>query len=77
MNIPPQLLLVLATVLWGGNFVIGRAVTGDIPPITLALLRWAVALIFFYPIIAKKLKNDWPKLKQHYKPVILMAVTGV
>ena len=77
MNIPPQLLLVLATVLWGGNFVIGRAVSGDIPPITLALLRWAVALIFFYPFIAKRLKHDWPKLKQHYKAVILMAITGV
>lgn len=77
MNFPPQLLLVLATVLWGGNFVIGRAVSGDIPPITLALFRWTVALVVFYPIIAKKLKNDWPKLKQNYKAVIIMAVTGV
>lgn len=77
MNFPPQLLLVLATVLWGGNFVIGRAVSGDIPPITLALFRWTVALFVFYPIIAKKLKNDWPKLKQNYKAVIIMAVTGV
>lgn len=77
MNFPPQLLLLLATVLWGGNFVIGRAVSGDIPPITLALFRWTVALFVFYPIIAKKLKNDWPKLKQNYKAVIIMAVTGV
>lgn len=77
MNFPPQLLLVLATILWGGNFVIGRAVSGDIPPITLALLRWTVAFVVFYPIIAKKLKNDWPKLQQNYKSVILMAITGV
>lgn len=77
MTFPPQLLLVLATVLWGGNFVIGRAISNDISPFTLALLRWAVALIVFYPIIAKKLKHDWPKLKEHYLAVILMAVTGV
>lgn len=31
MKFPPQLLLILATLLWGGNFVIGRAVSGDIP----------------------------------------------
>ena len=77
MKFPPQLLLVLATVLWGGNFVIGRAVSSDIPPLTLALLRWAVALIVFFPIVAKKLKNDWPKLKANYPAVLLMAITGV
>ena len=32
MKIPPYILLVLATLLWGGNFVIGRAVSGAIPP---------------------------------------------
>lgn len=77
MNIPPQLLLVLATVLWGGNFVIGRAVSGDIPPITLALLRWTVAGIVFYPIVASKFKADLPRLKKHYKAILLMAITGV
>ena len=50
MKFPPQLLLVLATLLWGGNFVIGRAVAGDIPPITLAFLRWCVAFIIFLPL---------------------------
>ena len=77
MNFPPQLLLVLATILWGGNFVIGRAVSNDIPPLTLAALRWAVALVVFFPIIAKKLKGDLSKLKQNWKAVIVMAITGV
>lgn len=77
MNIPSQLLLVLATILWGGNFVIGRAVSDDIPPMTLAFLRWAIALIVFYPLVAKKVKTDWPKLKENYRAVILMAITGV
>jgi drug/metabolite transporter (DMT)-like permease len=77
MKFPPQLLLVLATVLWGGNFVIGRAVSSDIPPMTLALLRWAVALLIFFPVVAKKLKNDWPKLKANYPAVLIMAITGV
>lgn len=34
--IPPYILLLLATVLWGGNFVIGKAVADHVPPFTLA-----------------------------------------
>ena len=45
MKFPPHLLLVLATILWGGNFVIGRAVSGEIPPFTLAFLRWCLAFL--------------------------------
>lgn len=48
MKIPPYVLLMLATLLWGGNFVIGRAVSGDIPPLTLAFLRWCVASSYFF-----------------------------
>lgn len=77
MKFPPQLLLVIATLLWGGNFVIGRAVAGDIPPITLAFLRWCVAFIVFLPIVYSRVKREWPMIKTHWPIVIVMAITGV
>ena len=77
MKFPPQLLLVLATLLWGGNFVIGRAVTGDIPPITLAFLRWCVAFIVFLPIVYSRVRHEWPMIKANWPAVIVMAITGV
>ena len=77
MKFPPQLLLILATLLWGGNFVIGRAVSGDIPPITLAFLRWIVAFLVFFPIAYNRTKKEWPALKQHWSAVIVLALTGV
>lgn len=77
MKFPPQALLVLATLLWGGNFVIGRAVAGDIPPITLAFLRWIVAFIIFFPIAYRRTKNEWPMLKKHIGAIIVLALTGV
>ena len=77
MKFPPQLLLVLATLLWGGNFVIGRAVTGDIPPITLAFLRWCVAFIVFLPIVYSRVRREWPMIKANWPAVIVMAITGV
>ncbi len=77
MKFPPQLLLVLATLLWGGNFVIGRAVAGDIPPITLAFLRWCVAFIVFLPIAYSRTKREWHMIKANWPAVIMMAITGV
>jgi len=77
MKFPPQLLLVLATLLWGGNFVIGRAVVGDIPPITLAFLRWCVAFIVFLPIAYSRVKREWHMIKANWPAVIVMAITGV
>lgn len=77
MKFPPHLLLVLATILWGGNFVIGRAVTGEIPPFTLSLLRWCLAFIVFFPIAFKYVKRDWQKFKEHWPIVIVLALTGV
>ncbi len=77
MKIPPYILLVLATLLWGGNFVIGRAVSGDIPPLTLAFLRWCVAFIIFFPIAFRQLKHEWRILKKHWLIVIILSLTGV
>lgn len=77
MTLPPQLLLVLATILWGGNFVIGRAVAGDIPPITLAFLRWCIAFIVFLPIVYQRTKRELPLIKKHWPIVLTMAITGV
>lgn len=77
MKFPPHLLLVLATILWGGNFVIGRAVTGEIPPFTLALLRWCLAFLVFFPIAFKYVKRDWLNIKQHWPIVIVLSFTGV
>lgn len=77
MKFPPHLLLIVATLLWGGNFVIGRAVTGEIPPFTLAFLRWCLAFLVFFPLVYKQVKKDWAKFKDNWKIVLVLAFTGV
>ena len=77
MKFPPQLLLILATVLWGGNFVIGRAVAGDIPPVTLSFLRWCVAFAVFLPFVYQRMRREWTMIRANWPAVILMALTGV
>lgn len=76
-RIPPVALLLIATILWGGNFVIGRAVASDLPPFTLAFFRWCVALIVFLPIIYPSLKREWPQIKKHWVIILVLGFTGV
>lgn len=77
MKFPPHLLLLLATILWGGNFVIGRSVTGQIPPVTLAFLRWCIAFLVFFPIVYKQVRRDWPIFREHWKILLVLGFTGV
>jgi drug/metabolite transporter (DMT)-like permease len=76
-KIPPYVLLLLATILWGGNFVIGKAVADNVPPFTLAFLRWCVALVVFLPIVWKPLKRDFKQIMKHYKIALVLGLTGV
>lgn len=76
-RIPPFMLLIIATILWGGNFVIGRAVATELPPYTLAFLRWCVALIVFLPIAWSSLKQEWYLIRKHLLVVFFMSLTGV
>ncbi|AGI32142.1 TPA: DMT family transporter [Mannheimia haemolytica] len=46
--------LIVATLFWGGNFVLGKVLSGAVQPITLTYLRWLPAflilvLLFFRP----------------------------
>ncbi|MDQ0861099.1 DMT family transporter [Bacillus sp. V2I10] len=73
----PYFLLVLATILWGGNFVIGRAITDSMPPFTLSLLRWCTALIIFLPFAWPHFKKEHAQLKKNWHILILMSITGI
>ncbi|EXJ12082.1 MULTISPECIES: DMT family transporter [Nitrincola] len=60
------ILLIATTLFWGGNFVVGRAVSAEIPPLALSWWRWAFALIIILPfslhLLWKKrhiLRRDW------------------
>ncbi len=70
-------LLILGNIFWSMNVVLGRAVVGHVPPITLAYLRWTgaflVAIGFAWPYV----KKDWPVLLQHWKLLVLLAATGI
>ncbi len=72
----PALLLSLTALFWAGNFVVGRAVAFSIPPVTLTVLRWAIAFLILLPFAWPHLRRDGAVLRQHWKIVLFLALLG-
>jgi len=70
-------LLALANLFWAGNLVIGRAVAGRVPPITLAYWRWTGAFLLAFGFAWPQLRRDWPALKRGWRVMVLLAATGI
>lgn len=64
----PYLALIFAHLIWGANFVVAKITLQEFPPMTLALLRFALASLLLAPFFlaeTKKVKidkKDLPKL---------------
>ena len=50
LNLSTALLLTVPPLLWAGNAVVGRLVRAWMPPMTLNLMRWAIALLILLPL---------------------------
>lgn len=50
LTVSTALLLTLAPLLWAGNAIVGRLVRDAVPPMTLNLLRWSIALLILIPL---------------------------
>ena len=73
----PYLLLTLTTLFWSGNMVLGRAIREDIPPMTLAVWRWAIAFLLVLPLALPHLRAQWPQLRRGWKPILILGALGV
>jgi drug/metabolite transporter (DMT)-like permease len=69
-------LLVIPPMLWAGNAVVGRLVTGLVPPMTLNFLRWALAFVILLPLAWQVLKPG-SGLWTHWKRFAVLGLLGV
>ena len=73
----PQAGLVAATLLWSGNFVVGRAIRGEIEPLVLNFWRWAIAAAVLAPFVWRAFRQQLPTLRAHWAYVTLLGFTGL
>jgi len=73
----PYLLLTLTSLFWAGSIVLGRFASGQIPPVTLAFIRWSGAFFVVLPFAWPHLKRDWPLIRRHWLLMTVLSLTGI
>lgn len=76
MHRKAYLLLLLTTLLWGGNAVAGKLAVGHVSPMTLVFLRWAMAVLILLPISGRALLEDWPIVRRHLFLLLILGACG-
>jgi len=71
-------MLVCATLFWAGNFTIGKfAYLENIPPFSLAFLRWCLVWIILFPFTYKEISKLKFKIKENLSLFFILGLTSV
>ena len=71
-------MLVCATLFWAGNFTIGKfAYLENIPPFSLAFLRWCLVWIILFPFTYKEVFKLKDNIKQNLSLFSILGFTSV
>ena len=71
-------MLVCATLFWAGNFTIGKfAYLENIPPNTLAFLRWCLVWIILFPFTYKEVLKLKKNIKKNLSLFSILGITSV
>jgi drug/metabolite transporter (DMT)-like permease len=68
--------LVFTMACWGGNAVAGRIAVGEVSPMVITCLRWAIVSILLIGIKPHRLVQAWPELRRNGRKIAVMAVCG-
>ena len=77
-NIKAYIFLILCTLFWAGNFIVGKVATlFDIPPFTLNFYRWLIAFLILFPFTYKKLYQNLNEIRDNIIPLSIMGFTSI
>ena len=71
-------LLVLASLCWSGNFIVGKFATlFEIPPLTLNTFRWISVLLILIPFTFKEIYKNLAYIKKNLLAIAFMGVITI
>ena len=71
-------LLVLATLFWSGNFIVGKFATlFEIPPLTLNVYRWASVWLILMPFTYKEIYKNLANIKKNWLVISFMGMITI
>ena len=72
------ILLVLTTLFWSGNFIVGKAAsTFEIPPFSLNFYRWLFAGLLLLPFTLKEILNKKNYILENFGFFIILGITSI
>ena len=76
-NITVYLKLLLMALFWGGTFIAGKSLVGNVQPSSAAFLRFTIAAIVLLIMTLRSQKRFPPIRKNQYLPLFLLGLSGV
>ncbi|AZT39694.1 DMT family transporter (plasmid) [Salmonella enterica subsp. enterica serovar Karamoja] len=72
----PFLLLTLAAVFWGGNYVIGHVLVSHANPLLLSEFRWLLTALLLMALYHSSVRKDWNNIKTSLPVIFFLAIFG-
>jgi drug/metabolite transporter (DMT)-like permease len=72
----PYLLLSLSALFWAGNWVVGRAMRLEIPPVAMGFWRWALALAILLPFTFGEIRANRKLLRENWIRLSILGSFG-
>jgi drug/metabolite transporter (DMT)-like permease len=77
-NFKAYLMLVLATLFWAGNFIVGKAAfVENIPPMSLVFFRWSLVWLILLPFTYKEIFKNKDVILKNLPLLFFLALTSV
>lgn len=71
------LLLTLTALFWSINVVLAKAMNASIPPLTLSVCRWAIALSLLAPFGLPRAWRQRALIRQHWRRILILGLLGI
>ena len=77
-NNSAYIFLILATLFWSGNFIVGKAASFfEIPPFSLNFYRWTFAWLILAPFTLKEIIKKRDHIKKNIKLILILGITSI
>ena len=77
-NHSAYIFLILATLFWSGNFIVGKAASlYEIPPFSLNFYRWTFAWLILAPFTLKEIIKKKDYILQNIKLILVLGITSI
>ncbi|MEP7083265.1 MAG: DMT family transporter, partial [Betaproteobacteria bacterium] len=70
-------MLTLAPFFWSCNWIVGRGLSADVPPLAMTFYRWLFAIVILAPFALPRLRSDMPIVRRHWKALLGLGVIGI